>query len=209
MLKLLGGDQPLETIEDNERSAPKAMDWHTDITWLEVPPKVGILSAQVMPPMGGDTMWASLHAAWDGLSDRMQSMLDGLTAHHRTSPDYFDKVSSALGPEKGEMIRDTLKGEALHPVVTRHPETGRKLLYFTGTFFDSVAELTRAESDPLKAFLAQHVDRPEFAVRWTWREGDLAIWDERCTLHRALGDHYPNRRVVRRCTVDAEAAPAA
>jgi len=209
VLELLGGTEPLETIEDNEQSGPKADYWHTDIAWLDIPPKVGILRAEVVPAMGGDTMWASLHAAWDALSDRMQSMLDELTAHHRTSAEYFDKVSSALGPEQGAMIRDKLNGAARHPLVTRHPETGRKLLYFTGSFFDSVVELSRAESDHLKAFLAQHVDRPEFAIRWAWQEGDLVIWDERCTLHRALGDHYPSRRVVRRCTVNAETAPAA
>ena len=97
----------------------------------------------------------------------------------------------------------------LHPVIRTHPETGRKLLYFSGTFFDSVIGMSRAESDALVDFFWKHVDRPEFAVRWSWSEGDVVLWDERCTLHRALGDHYPARRVVRRCTVDAEAAPAA
>lgn len=209
ILKLLGGTEPLETIEDNEQSGPKADYWHTDITWLDVPPKVGILRAEIIPTIGGDTMWASLHAAWDALSNPMQSMLEGLTARHRTSSDYFDKVGTALGPEKTELIRDKLRGDARHPLVARHPETGRKLLYFSGSFFDSVVELSAAESNHLKAFFAQLVDRPEFAVRWTWQAGDVAIWDERCTLHRALGDHYPNRRVVRRCTVDAEAPPRA
>ena len=107
------------------------------------------------------------------------------------------------------MIRSKLKGEAEHPLVARHPETGRKLLYFSGNFFDSVIGMSRAESDALADFFRKHVDRPEFAVRWSWKVGDVVIWDERCTLHRALADHYPQRRVVRRCTVDAEAAPAA
>ena len=77
-------------------------------------------------------MWASLHAAWDALSDTMQEMLAGLTVSHRPSADSFDKVESALGAEKGQMIRSKSKGEAEHPLVTRHPETGRKLLYFSG-----------------------------------------------------------------------------
>jgi len=209
ILKLLGGTEPLETIEDNEQTGPKADYWHTDISWLDVPPKVGILRAEVIPDIGGDTMWASLHAAWDALSDRMQSMLEGLTAHHQTSADYFDKVGSALGPENAARIRAELRGSAHHPLVPRHPVTGRKLLYFSGSFFDRVTELSPSESDSLKSFFARHVDRPEFSARWSWQEGDVAIWDERCTLHRALGDHYPRRRVVRRCTVDAEAPPAA
>ena len=209
VVRLLGGTEPLETIEDNKESGPKADYWHTDISWLDVPPKIGILRAEVIPEVGGDTMWASLHAAWDALSPTMQKMVEGLTVRHRPSPDYFDKLGSALGPEKAAKVREKLKGEAFHPLVARHPETQRKLLYFSGSFFDSVTELSDAESQHLKAFFAQHIEQPEFAVRWSWQEGDVAIWDERCTLHRALGDHYPRRRVVRRCTVDAEAPPTA
>lgn len=209
VLQILGGTEPLETIEDDERSGPKADYWHTDITWLAVPPKIGILRAEVIPEVGGDTMWASLHAAWDGLSEAMQGLLEGLTAQHSTGPDFFDRVESALGPEKGALIRSKLRGEARHPLVPRHPETGRRLLYFSGSFFDHIVELSRAESDVLRAFLSQHIDQPEFSVRWKWREGDVAIWDERCTVHRALGDHFPRRRVVRRCTVEAEERPSA
>ena len=91
-----------------------------------------------------------------------------------------------------------------HPLVRTHPRTGRQALFVSGLFMDQIVGLTRPESDALLSFLTQHAADPNFQVRWRWRANDLAIWDERCTNHRALSDHYPQHRVMRRITVDGE-----
>jgi taurine dioxygenase len=204
---ILGG-RPPEIIEDGPESPPKADYWHSDVTWQRVPPKLGILSARVVPERGGDTLWASMTAAFEALSPALQRILEGFEAHHDVGPDFFARVESALGREKADRVRKALEGGAVHPLVVRHPETGRAILYFGGTFLESIHGLHPEESAALIAFLWRHVARPEFAVRWQWRVDDLAIWDERCTLHRALADHFPARRVVRRCTVAAESPPS-
>ena len=209
VIRIAGGDQPLETIVDDENSPPKADHWHTDITFLEVPPKLAFLYAQEMPEAGGDTMWCSLSAAYQALSKPMQDRLRGLSVHHGVGDDYFPKVEAVLGKDVTDRVRKEIEGGADHPLITRHPETGEEVLYFAGSFVRRINDLSDAESRMLIDFLAQHVDQAEFAVRWRWRVGDLAIWDERCTLHRALGDHYPARRRVRRCTVDGDGPPIA
>jgi taurine dioxygenase len=209
VIKVLGGDQVLETIEDNADSPPKAEFWHTDIPWLAVPPKIGILNARHMPPVGGDTMWASLTAAYQRLSDPMKTSVESLVGHHDVDAFFFSQVEKALGPELVAKVRGKIEGGADHPLVTRHPETGARILYFSGVFFQSIVGLSEKESRMWIDFLWDHVDHPDLAVRWRWQVNDLAIWDERCTIHRALTDHYPERRIVRRCTVDAEVRPSA
>jgi len=208
VLEILG-QQPPETIEDGPDSPPKADYWHADVTWQPAPPRLAILSTQLIPALGGDTMWASMTAAWDALSEPLQAFLETLDGHHDVADDFFQRVEDALGREKADLVRRELHAGADHPLVIRHPETNRKSLYFGGIFLQSIQGLHPTESRALIDFLWAHVDRPEFVLRWHWKTHDLALWDERCTLHRAIGDHFPARRIVRRCTVVSETQPTA
>jgi taurine dioxygenase len=208
-LRALGVERPLEFIEDTEQSPPKADGWHTDITWVANPPRYGILHARVIPEYGGDTIWVNLELAWRQLSPRMQRMLEGLVVHHDVDENFHRNVAAILGPEKLERVRAHVAGGADHPLVIRHPLTGEKLLYVAGYWMKHVCELSEDESRTLLDFLMRHVTQPGLQVRWRWRRNDVAIWDERATLHRALGDHYPPHRLMRRCTVDDPAHPPA
>jgi taurine dioxygenase len=208
-LRVLGIGQPLEFIEDTEHNPPKADGWHTDITWVANPPRFGILHARVIPEFGGDTLWVNLELAWQKLSPGMRHMLDGLVAHHDVDEIFHRSIERMFGPEKGLQVRRALEGGADHPLVIRHPDTGEKTLYSGGYWTKFIRDLNEDESRMLLDFVMQHVTQPGFQVRWRWRPDDVAIWDERATLHRALGDHYPQHRLMRRCTVDDPAHPPA
>ena len=204
--KLFGADAPgFQVIVDDEENPPEVDLWHTDVTWLERPPALAILAALEMPAWGGDTMWASTTAAYEALSPAMQKLLDGLECAHSCHGDFVEIAERKSGIEG---LGDRIKGAypPVHqPLVRTHPETGRRSLYVTDRgVMHEIVGLPKDESDAILDFLDAHVDQPRFQVRWRWTPGDVAIWDERTTLHRAVADHYPQRRVVRRCTVDGE-----
>lgn len=204
LVKVFGGTQALETIEDKEGNPPGADQWHTDVTWVERPPKIGILCAQIIPPYGGDTLWASTRAAWEALSPVMQDLCARLTVRHGLDDFFWGKVRAKAGDELTERARAAIDAEVHHPLVRTHPETGRKSLFVAGGFMLGIDGMTEEESSLLLDFLMRHATRERFQVRWRWQEGDVAIWDERCTLHHALPDHYPQHRRMRRCTVDGD-----
>lgn len=206
-LRALGVGEPLEFIEDTAENPPKADGWHTDITWVANPPRFGILHARVIPEFGGDTLWVNLELAWQRLSPTLRRMLDGLVVHHDVDEIFHRAVERMFGPEKTRIVRAALEGGADHPLVIRHPDTGEKTLYSGGYWMKFIRDLNEDESRMLLGFVLEHVTQPGFQVRWRWRPDDVAIWDERATLHRALGDHYPQHRLMRRCTVDDPAHP--
>jgi taurine dioxygenase len=208
--KLLGrvaDTRRLSYIEDTEQSPPDADGWHTDVTWIEDPPAAALLSARVIPAYGGDTMWASLYRAYDRLSPAMRRVCEGLSVRHWYGRDFENAVARGLGDE----IRPKLAAAfppVVHPLVRTHPITGRQALFVAGGFMHEIVDMHPAESDLLLGYLKGRVDDPNVQCRWQWRPNDLAIWDERCTNHRALSDHYPQHRVMRRCTVDTTRVPA-
>ena len=206
MQALSGSTEPsLSEIIDTEDSPPTTDGWHTDVTWVETPPVAAILTALEVPAYGGDTMWASTAAAYDALSDTMRSMIDGLEVRHSNWPEFCEISERKSGVEGlGERIRAAYP-DVVHPLVRTHPENGRRSLYLSGSnTMKQVVGMEQAESDALLDFLRSHMDQPKFHCRWSWSPHDVAIWDERTTNHRGLSDHYPLRRVVRRCTADGE-----
>jgi taurine dioxygenase len=198
-----GGTEVLGHIEDTADRPPKADGWHTDIPWIPTPPQVAILCALVIPPYGGDTMWADLHGAWDRLSPTMQSALDGLRVHHVPGEGFWGGVGQSMSVDQVAELRAAFPG-ADHPLVRTHPITGRKALYVAGAFMESIVGMHDDESRMLLDWCQARIDDPNLQVRWSWQPGDVAIWDERSTNHRALSDHFPQHRMMRRCTVDGE-----
>jgi taurine dioxygenase len=189
----------LDTHADNP---PDNDNWHTDVTFIPTPPMGSLLSARQLPPQGGDTLWSSNIAAWDALSAPMQRMLDGLTAEHDMLKS-FPAHRFARTPAERVTWEAACKANppVVHPVVRTHPESGRKGLFVSEGFTTRILELSAAESDAVLRLLIAHSARPEFTVRWRWKVGDFAFWDNRSTQHYAVADYLPHRRVMQRATI--------
>jgi taurine dioxygenase len=200
--RLMGSTRDMSYIEDTVDNPPDADGWHTDITWIAEPPKIAILNARVIPEYGGDTLWASLFAAYDALSPAMQELCCGLRVRHRTGDEFLERVSRGREEIVEVIMREYPPVE--HPLVRTHPVSGRRALFVAGGFMDQIVGMHRDESDMLLGFLSRHIENPNFQVRWHWREHDVAMWDEASTNHRALSDHYPQHRMMRRCTIDGD-----
>ena len=203
LAKMMGVDRTMSVIEDTAESKPAADGWHTDVTWIAEPPRIAVLYGDIIPPSGGDTMWSSLYAAYDQLSPEMATICEGLSVRHHRGAE-FDRITEEnLGPQ---MVADLEANYPAveHPLVRTHPVTGRKALFVAGGFMDQIVGMHRVESDLLLGYLRGLIDDPNNQVRWQWQHGDVAIWDEASTNHRALSDHYPQHRRMRRCTVDGD-----
>lgn len=161
--------------------------WHSDVSCDREPPLGSILRVVQVPSSGGDTLFANMYAAYEGLSDRLQRLLAGLTAIHDGEQYYRGRYGSAN-------LRDDRHPAAEHPVVRTHPVTGRQALFVNQGFTTRIKDLPIAESDALLAFLFRHCERPEFHCRFQWREHSVAFWDNRCTQHLAIWDYYPQTR---------------
>ncbi|HSV81243.1 MAG TPA: TauD/TfdA family dioxygenase [Ramlibacter sp.] len=179
------------------RTAPKELvsteAWHYDAPHTPVPPKITMLSAQVVPA-GGDTMWSNQYLAYERLSPVMQRMLQGLRVHFRAV-----RLARYQGVPESEVP------SAVHPLVRTHPETGRKALYIGQTVnVQGIEGLTAAESRPLLDFLYEHSTQPDNVYRHMWRAGDVVMWDNRCTMHYAVHDYGEQERVLNRVTLKGE-----
>ena len=175
--------------------------WHSDLSYVERPAKASLLYALEMPPSGGDTMLASMYAAYDSLSPAMKQMLDRLTAVHDFG--HVNKNFSTSGPNQAQTAQTP---PVEHPVVRTHPETGRKALFVNPGFTTHIVDLTRSESDAVLEFLFAHATKPEFIYRHRWHLNDLLLWDNRCTVHHAIHDFYgTGHRHLHRTTVLGEA----
>lgn len=174
--------------------------WHSDTTYLERPPMGSMLLAREVPPYGGDTLFASQYLAWDALSATMQNLLDGLTG---ISSSAKADVSRTREDRRKTDGRDAAPAEisAEHPVVRTHPETGRKALYVNIAHTTGIKGMTAEESAPLLEFLFAHQIRPEFTCRFSWQQGSLAFWDNRCVQHNPVNDYHGHRRVMHRITL--------
>ena len=151
-------------------------------------------------------MWGSMTAAFEALSPRVREFLESLTVSH-DNDSFIRAMEEKVGKESARPITEKLRTTypaVVHPLVRTHPETGRKALLYGGNFMRSIVELAPAESEAVLAFLGRHIDQPIFHARWRWSTGDLAIWDERSTVHRGLSDHFPRAREVRRCVIDGD-----
>jgi taurine dioxygenase len=173
--------------------------WHTDTAYLEQPPMGTMLLARKVPPVGGDTMFASMYAAYEALSPGLQRMLAGVRAVNSSALADVSKT-------REDRIRDAgtnhdREFESVHPVVRTHPETGRKGLYVNVAHTARFEDMTEEESRPLLRFLFDHSVRPEFTCRFHWEVGSLALWDNRCAMHNPVNDYHGYTRSMHRITL--------
>jgi taurine dioxygenase len=173
--------------------------WHTDVSCDEKPPLASILHLTTIPESGGDTLFSSMYAAYDALSEPMQRLLSGLTATHDGSPNYNDRAR-----RNREQNPARVNPVAVHPVIAAHPSTGKKTIYVNSTFTVRINELCEAESKAVLEFLFAHVARPEFQCRFRWQRNSIAFWDNRAVQHYAVWDYYPAVRTGRRVTIRGE-----
>jgi taurine dioxygenase len=171
-----------EIVVLNGQEGGRANVWHSDVSISAKPPMGSVLYMKDSPDWGGDTIWADMTAAYDGLSDRMKAYLKGIQAVHDLAGTVRNVVRERSQQTKsptGELPDTRALPRAVHPVVRTHPATGRKILYVNPTFTAHLEGLPPAEADAVLAFLYQHQDQPEFQCRWRWQTGDVAIWDNR------------------------------
>ena len=198
-------DHPEMTVLDQiTPETDGANSWHSDSSFMEQPALGSVLAAVQLPPLGGDTCWASMYAAFDALSPRMQTMLDGLTALHDIVMPLEKAIAGghSVGSDLAEIRRAWPPME--HPVVRHHPVTGRRALYVNSNFTTRILGIAKAESDVVLPFLLQHVQRPDFQVRFRWAPGSVAFWDNRVTQHFAVPDYTGHRRIMHRVTLTGE-----
>lgn len=171
--------------------------WHTDQSCAAIPPMASILHQRIIPPDGGgDTLFASMYAAYDALSSRMKAFLADLTATHDGAK-LFDKGTKTVYPVSS------------HPIVAVHPWTGKKLLYVNRGQTTQIDGIPPEESAAILAFLFEHIECPEWQMRFRWREHSIAFWDNRCTQHRAIWDYWPHVRSGYRIQIKGTQPPMA
>lgn len=205
----------LEIIKEESHTHAFGSTWHTDQMFNPKPAKATILYAKETPDAGGDTMFANLYLAYETLSDAMKAMLAEVKTWNvgsrakLTASDSMGSLSKGRyeGNEKmAAKVRDPgdLVTEAAHPIVRTHPETGKKAL-FVGNHSVGLHGFHDTEARPLINTLMQHAVQPEMTCRFRWQVGSMAIWDNRCTLHRALNDYPGKRRRMHRITIAGDA----
>ena len=191
-----------EVRKEPEQTKNIGGGWHTDHSYDQVPALGSMLYAREVPKTGGDTLFASMYAAYDALSPGLKATLDGLRACHSSRHVFGAEAYGRRGDLQGRIGNPELATQdAVHPVVIRHPETGRKALYVNPGFTLRFEGWTDEESRPLLQYLYQHAVRPEFTCRFHWREGSLALWDNRSTWHFAVNDYHGERRLLHRITI--------
>jgi taurine dioxygenase len=172
--------------------------WHSDVTFVDRPPMGSILRGVELPEYGGDTQWVNTAAAYDRLSPILRDLVDRLHAVHR------NMIQVQRGELPSEIQRQFQSSDlsAVHPVVRVHPETGERALFVNPTFTDHIVELSRAEGRHLLALLYEHMTNPEYSVRFRWRPGSIAFWDNRASMHLVPTDIPPGtRRSMQRITL--------
>ncbi|GHD27365.1 taurine dioxygenase [Parahalioglobus pacificus] len=199
----VAGHPAVTILESSAEKPSKIEQWHSDMTFREHPPLGTVLKAVECPARGGDTLWASMTAAYDALSAPMQSFLGGLIAVHDFSHGFRESLAEPGGRER---LADAVATNppVRHPVIRTHPETGKKVIFVNALFTTHIEGLRRSESDALLQFLFQHIQTPEFSVRFNWRPGSIAIWDNRSTQHKPVNDYFPAYRRMERITIDGD-----
>lgn len=202
--RTVDGFDEITILESTAQEPTKIEEWHTDMTFRARPPLGSILRSKITPECGGDTLWSSLGAAYDGLSDKMQNFLSGLTATHDFAHGFRHSLAEPGGRERlAKALENNPPVE--HPVICTHPESGRKLIYVNRLFTTAINDMHEKESRALLNFLYSHCENDEYTCRFTWRSNSIAFWDNRSTLHKPINDYFPAHRLMERITIDGDA----
>jgi taurine dioxygenase len=193
---LILSSEDRDTLGDGKRLVVGA-HWHSDDSYKAVPCALTILYGVEVPPIGGDTQFTNMYAAYDGLSADARRRIDGLKVVHKYDSSRKGTRIAKLRSEDAAALPDVV-----HPLVRTHPETGRRALYMNPNRMEAIVGMPRAESDALLDELTAHATRAKYQYRHEWRQGDILVWDNRCTMHKANAD-YPagSRRVMQRLMV--------
>jgi taurine dioxygenase len=187
-------------LANDAKNPPDTNNWHTDLTFKADPPFASILLAREVPETGGDTLWANMYAAYETLPSEMKAQIATMRAVHDMGDfknSFVDETNSTA-----RLLDATRRfGFAIHPLVQTHPVTGGKYLYVNDSFTSHIIGLTAQASRNLLNYLLNHISRAENQVRFKWRRGSIAMWDNRCTQHYAVADYLPAYRCMNRVTV--------
>lgn len=183
----------------NSKISNGTENFHSDVSCDEYPPLGTMLQLHILPECGGDTMFVNMYAAYETLSKPMKEFLGSLKAWHESEHIYKGRYS-----ERGVSDKDILCPSALHPIIRTHPETKKKALFVNRSFTTRIEGLLKSESDSLLKFLFDHAEQIDFQIRYRWNKNDMAFWDNRCAMHRAIWDYWPNERKGRRVTIKGD-----
>ena len=180
----------------NSKIANGAEDFHSDVSCDIEPPLGTMLQLHILPECGGDTMFANMYMAYEALSNPIQKFLSDLKASHESEHFYSGRYKTESNSKS-----KTEYPSAIHPVIRTHPETGKKAIFVNKFFTKRILGLEPKESKFILDFLFSHIEKTEFQIRYRWNKNDMAFWDNRCTIHKALWDYFPNERKGRRVTI--------
>lgn len=198
---LLGGDEPIALVENHgEKPSQDDQHFHTDYSFHTHVPQLAILRPEILPSRGGDTIWASTTGAFRLLSEPYRSFLDGLTALHDAGERFWFEVDRTLGTDKTAELRRAFPARE-HPVLGRHPISGAPVLFVNPGYTTAIRGLSAVESRTTLAALFEILNDPSLHYRHRWRDGDVVMWDEIATVHRAPSDFFPEHRRLTRVTV--------
>jgi taurine dioxygenase len=204
-----GHPEVAEVLKEPDQQQNIGGGWHTDHSYDTEPAMGSVLYARELPPVGGDTLFSGMGAAWDALSDGFKEMLRGLRAVHSSRHVFGEGSPGRTGVEDRIGNAELATQDSIHPVVIAHPRTGRPLLYVNPGFTTGIEGWSPAESKALLSFLFEHAARPEFQTRFRWSPGAVAMWDNRSTWHFALNDYHGHRRYLHRITIEGGPLDAA
>ena len=173
--------------------------WHSDVSCDIEPPLGTMLQLHILPETGGDTMFSDMYSAYNELSDKYKSLLDGLVAIHESEHLYSGRYE-----DRGVNKNNIKTPVANHPLIRTHPITGKKAIYVNRTFTTGIEGMNKNESSSILDFLFEHCEHVNFQIRYRWNKNDMAFWDNRCTMHRAIWDYWPNERKGRRVTIKGD-----
>ena len=173
--------------------------WHSDVSCDITPPLGTMLQLHILPETGGDTMFSNMYAAYNELTDKYKTLLEGLIAIHESEHLYKGRYD-----ERGVNNVDIKTPVAKHPLIRKHPITGKKAIYINRTFTTGIEGMNKGESSSILEFLFNHCEHVNFQIRYRWNKNDMAFWDNRCTMHRAIWDYWPHERKGRRVTIKGD-----
>ena len=189
-------------LENDEIRPPDTDVWHTDVTFKPHPPFASVLYSKIIPSSGGDTLWSCLSSIYDALPKDFSNYLETLNAVHDMGDFRNAYVKNEPFGSAKKLNEGFIKfGSSIHPVIKRHPITKKKLIYINPGFTNHIVGLNATDSNNLLNYLFTFMNKPEFQIRFKWSENTIAMWDNRCTMHYAIGDYMPFHRKMHRITI--------